>query len=243
MIVKRVAAGGLLFVVFVALAIGIYLVLDSIDQADTSSPAVVDMSEDTTVTSTDENPPDVTVPQTTGDGISIIAPPQDLLDFTFVANTGEPLSLSDLEGQYILLSFGYTHCPDVCPANLLDYRQIKRSLGELSDNVTFMFISVDPERDTPEFLDRYLERYDPSFIGLSGEHEELSRIARDYNLFWEIRDNTGTGAGYLVDHTASRFLISPTGELIRVYSFTTTPQAIEADLRALLDAEAIAFSN
>jgi protein SCO1/2 len=165
----------------------------------------------------------------------VIDPGEAVQNFTFVSNTGDPLSLSDLEGKFVLMAFGYTHCPDVCPANLLEFRQIKRSLGDQADDVAFVFISVDPARDTPEFLDRYLERYDPDFIGLSGDEDELNRIASDYNMFWEVRDNTSAGEGYLVEHSASRYLLDPEGRLVRVYSFTATPQAIEADLRELIN--------
>jgi protein SCO1 len=210
-------------VAFVVLATGIYLLLTALETDETTD----DIPE---VAAVNTNAAPLPPPT---EGINRIAPPQALTDFTFPANNGDPLSLSDLRGQYVLLTFGYTHCPDVCPANLLEFRQIKRNLGEDANNVTFMFISVDPDRDTPEFLDRYIQRYDPEFIGLSGEHTELEQIADEYGLFWDFRENTGSQAGYLVDHTASRFLISPDGELIRIYSFTTSPQAIESDLRDL----------
>lgn len=166
-----------------------------------------------------------------------IDPPQDLTDFTMPANSGEDLSLSDLQGDYILTYFGYTRCPDVCPATLLKYRRIKQALGDDADNVTFMFISVDGQRDQPEDLNRYLQRYDPEFIGLSGTDEVLQPIQNEYGLFYERRENTGSDAGYLVDHTASSFLIDPEGRLIRVYSFTEDAAAITEDLQSLINSE------
>jgi protein SCO1 len=163
-----------------------------------------------------------------------IDPPQELQDFVMTANNGQPLSLSELEGRYVLLYFGYTYCPDACPMTLLKFRQVKSMLGDDADQVAFLFISVDGERDTPELLDRYLERYDPDFIGLSGDDEELDRIAPDYNLYYQRREHASSQAGYLVDHTSSKFLIDPQGRLIRIYSFTTGPEIIASEIRALL---------
>ncbi len=164
-------------------------------------------------------------------GITRIDPPQELQDFTLVANNGDPLSLSDLQGRLVLVYFGYTHCPDACPATLLDFRRIKRDLGDDADDVVFLFVSVDGERDTPEFIDRYLQRYDPEFIGLSGTDDVLQTIQGDYSLVYERRPTAGSEAGYLIDHTASKFLIDRDGRLARVYSFVTEPSRIAADIR------------
>lgn len=170
---------------------------------------------------------------TSGSGISVIDPPQPLTNFEFISDEGQPLALSDLSGRYVLMAFGYTNCPDVCPDNLLKFRQIKADLGAASDDVAFVFVSVDPQRDTAPFLDRYLARFDPTFIGLVGEHSTLEAIASEYNLFWEIHDD-GERANYLVDHTASRYLVDPDGDLVRIYSFTASVSDITADLQALV---------
>lgn len=159
---------------------------------------------------------------------------EPLTEFTFVDNTGQPLSLSDLEGKHVLLSFGYTRCPDVCPVTLLSYRQIMQDLGDSADEVAFVFISVDPERDTPDVLDRYVTRFDESIIGLQGDEDQLQVIKDDYGLFYDYRDNENSQAGYLVDHTASKFLIDPAGNLIRVYSFAAEERTIAAEIRRLL---------
>ncbi len=221
-----------LLATFIILAGGIYLVLDAVDNDPdtTDNPDVVIQPEATAASTTTDNELDMQ-----SDGKTIIDPPRKVNDFSFPASTGDTIGLTDLEGQYVLVAFGYTRCPDVCPATMLEFRQIKRSLGTLADDVTFMFISVDPARDTPDLLERYVSRFDPTFIGLSGDEDGLNAIAEDFSLFWDIREGTGTGAsGYLVDHTASRYLLNPAGELIRIYSFTTTPQVIEQDIRDLL---------
>jgi protein SCO1/2 len=196
------------------LALGIFLLLDLVADNNDDTPTI-----------------EISGSATVG---NIVDPPQPLTDFTFTANNGNPMSLSDLAGDYVLLAFGYTHCPDVCPNTLLNFRQVKRDLGLESDKVSFLFISVDGERDTPEVLDRYLERYDPEFIGMSGEDEILRTIQEEYGLFYEIRENVNSAAGYLVEHTASRFLIDPQGRLIRIYSFTDNAEDIAADIQSML---------
>jgi protein SCO1/2 len=171
----------------------------------------------------------------TGDFGTVLAPPQQVDNFTLTDTSGNPLPLGDLEGNYTLLSFGYTHCPDVCPLTLTEYRRVKRDLGDMAENVNFVFVSVDGERDTPELLNRYLGRFDPAFIGLTTDDDSLMQtIASDFNVFYEKREIEGTQAGYMVDHTASLFLLNPRGEVIVLYPFGTPPVDIAADIRALV---------
>lgn len=213
-----------LVIVFIGLVFGIYQLLStqSPSQNNTSS-------EQITLDNTSGSP-------SRTDGKNIIEPARDIPNFTFPAHTGEDLSLSDLSGRYVLMTFGYTHCPDVCPANLLEFRQIKRLLGDKATNkVEFLFISVDPERDTPDMLNTYISRYDADFIALSGNHDELERIKEQFGLFWDIRQGSiPNSTSYIVDHTASSFLLNPDGQLIRMYSFTTDFNVIEQDIRELL---------
>ncbi|GAB4326865.1 MAG: hypothetical protein Kow00117_14030 [Phototrophicales bacterium] len=166
---------------------------------------------------------------------TVIDPPRELQDFTLINHHGEPLSLSDLQGKYVLLTFGYTRCPDVCPANLLEFRRIKRELGEAANNVAFLFISVDGERDTPELLNQYLTRYDSDFIGMTGTEDVLNRIASDYGLEYSYIQTENSRLDYTVVHTASRFLIDPQRRLVRLYSFTTDAAIIIEDLMTLLN--------
>jgi protein SCO1 len=161
---------------------------------------------------------------------AVIDPPQPLTDFTFVANSGEPLQLSDLRGKYVLLYFGFTYCPDFCPTTMLTFRQIKARLGERADDFAFVLVSVDPERDTPEVLDAYVRRFDETFIGLQGNEAELERIRADFNLYYEVVPLRDSPREYTVDHLASKFLIDPEGRLIRIYSFTDGAAAMTADL-------------
>jgi protein SCO1/2 len=212
---------GLLFVL-VGLALLIYQL--SNQSADKQS------SEQSTLDNTSAS-----LPRT--DGKNIIEPPRAIPNFTFPAHTGDDLSLNDLSGRYVLMTFGYTHCPDVCPANLLKFRQIKRLLGDdVSGQVEYVFISVDPERDTPDMLNTYISRYDAEFIALSGDHAVLETLKEPFGLFWELRTGSiPNSTHYIVDHTASSFLLNPEGELIRMYSFTADFNVIEQDIRELLD--------
>ncbi len=151
---------------------------------------------------------------------TVIEPPRELSNWTLTATDGEPFSLSDLRGRYVVMSFGYTHCPDVCPTTLSNYKRIKRLLRDKAQNVAFVFISVDYERDTPEVLGNYISQIDGAFIGLSSTPEILDEIAPEYGLYYELYED-GT-----VDHTASTFLINPDGQLERIFSFGTEANII-----------------
>ncbi len=170
----------------------------------------------------------------TGKG-TVLNPPQQLEDFTLTGTDGEPIGLEDIRGNYTLLSFGYTHCPDVCPMTLTEYKRVRRELGEQADEVNFVFVSVDGERDTPDLLGRYLERFDPAFIGMTTDDDSHMRdIAEMFNIYYERRTFENTQATYLVDHTASTFLINPRGEIVALYPFGTPPVDIATDLADLL---------
>ena len=130
-----------------------------------------------------------------------VDPPHRLQDFTLTSQTGAPLSLSDLRGRAVLMFFGYTHCPDVCPTTLADYTRIKQALGGDADKVAFMFISVDGKRDTPDVLAQYLHQFDDQFIGLTADEATLKRIGAEYGLLFQ----QDTGA---VDQVTSGFDLS-----------------------------------
>ncbi len=163
-----------------------------------------------------------------------IEPPRELTDFTMTSAAGDPLSLSDLQGRPVLLYFGYTFCPDVCPTTLADFVRVKRDLGEDADKVAFVFISVDPERDTPEKIANYMRAFDTDFIGLQGDEKTLRRIQFDYGLFYQQSQVQGTSADYLVDHSAAAYLIDQEGRLAVIYAFGTPPEVMSADVRGLL---------
>lgn len=173
------------------------------------------------------------------DGSTMIDPPREMPDFTLINQNGEPLSLSDMQGKPVLLSFGYTNCPDVCPLTLNEYRQIQEELEELGDEVTFVFISVDGQRDTPEMLKRYFAvRGIDDFIGLTGEEADLRRLGVNYGLYFEYGEPDENGY-YLVDHTASSFLLDANSNWIMSYAFGTDRTVIVEDLRELINLSGI----
>lgn len=170
-------------------------------------------------------------------GIEAVEPPRKLQDFTLTGHTGEPVSLSDFSGKMVLMLFGYTHCPDVCPLTLLEFKQIKEALGDQAENVAFMFISVDGERDTPEAMADYVARFDPSIVGMTGDEATLTRIGTDYDLYFAKRaDASGSTENYLVDHNSNTYLINEEGELVALYVYGTEAALIAQDIAGRLKA-------
>lgn len=167
-----------------------------------------------------------------GDGRNVIDPPKALIDWTMPGNTGKHVKLSDFRGKPVLLFFGYTHCPDFCPTTLGEFKQIKKQLGAQDDNVAFVFVSVDGERDTPEVLNRYVSTFDPSFVGVQGTSATLQPIAKDYGLYAK-KNTDGT-----VDHTSATYLIDKQGKLRVFYAFGVQPGTITADLQTMLKEQA-----
>ena len=164
-----------------------------------------------------------------------IDPPLKMPDFTLTNQDGESTSLSDWRGKYVLLTFGYTHCPDVCPLTLSEFRRIRDSLGDLGEQVEFVFISVDGQRDTPDAIKQYFEtRKLEGIIGLMGDDTDLRALGTDYGLFFQIGEDTSKG-GYLVDHTAGSFLLDPDGLWVMRYQFGAMPSMIVEDLEAFIN--------
>ena len=150
------------------------------------------------------------------------APAIELLD-----SSGQPFSLKDQSGKIVLVYFGYTSCPDVCPTSLADLKETLADLEpEEADSVQVVFITVDPDRDTPEKTQ--------TFLGLSGSIETLEPIWKAYGVTREIDTETVTAAGYLVIHSARLYLIDQDGNLRITYSYSTPPEDIAKDIQYLL---------
>ncbi|RLJ70800.1 protein SCO1/2 [Hydrogenivirga caldilitoris] len=143
--------------------------------------------------------------------------------------------LSDFKGKVVLMFFGYTHCPDVCPAALQVLSKTMNSIPERArEKVQVIFISVDPERDTPEIAQKYAEYFYPSFIGLTGSPSEIEKVAKNYMAFYK-KVETESKTGYLVDHTAYIYLIDPEGNLKLIYPSTRQkPELMAQDIDKLL---------
>lgn len=159
--------------------------------------------------------------------------PTQATDFTLTSQTGEPVSLSDLRGKLVLLYFGYTFCPDVCPTTLSTLNQALELMGKKADDVQVVMVSVDPERDTPEVLANYLSNFNPSFMGLTGTHDQIASAATGLGVFFEQHEGSAA-TGYLVDHTASVMALDQQGRLRLVIPFETSAEDIASDLTQLL---------
>jgi len=162
-----------------------------------------------------------------------IDPPTPLTDFSLPSSAGAPIGLADLRGKPSLIFFGFTNCPDVCPLTMADFKQAKEALGADGERVNYVLISVDPERDTPEALARYVAQFDPAFVGLQGDEATLRRIGRDYGLYSQRQPPAADGS-YSVDHSSAIYLADAEGRLRVVYSYGTPPDVYTADVRALL---------
>ena len=140
---------------------------------------------------------------------------QKIKNFTLIDQDGKKVSLSDFKGKYLLVFFGYTYCPDVCPTSMLRIKETLENLGKYKDKVHVLFISVDPERDTPELLKKFISFYDPEgkyITGLTGSPEDIKKVAKQFRAYYEkvpLKDNPEVG--YLVDHTAFIYLIDKKG--------------------------------
>lgn len=154
---------------------------------------------------------------------------------------GRALTNHDFPGQFQLISFGYTYCPDICPTTLVAQAAILRALGERAAGVQPVFITVDPERDTPEVLQRYTSYFHPRIIGLTGSPELIARAAEHFRVRYERVQEPGAPAdAYHVDHTAGMFLLGPDGSYIRRFAYETPAAEIAERLAALLDETGLA---
>ncbi|WP_418319261.1 SCO family protein [Piscinibacter sakaiensis] len=148
---------------------------------------------------------------------------------------GKPRSLDEFKGKVVVVFFGYTHCPDVCPTTMAELAQVKQSLGADGDKVQGIFVSVDPERDTPEILKAYMASFDPGFVALRGTPEQTAAVAKSFKVFFAKVPGT-TDGGYTVDHTAGSYVFDPAGRLRLFVRYGGGADALASDLKALLKA-------
>ncbi|GAB4497181.1 MAG: SCO family protein [Anaerolineales bacterium] len=154
-------------------------------------------------------------------------------EFELTKSNGEVFRMSSQRGKIVLLFFGYTSCPDICPTTLAEMSQVMNGLGDASKNVQVVFVSVDPARDTPEKIQEYASRFNPTFIGLSGSEAELEPIWQSYSIF-RAETETNSAMGVIIDHTARLNLIDADGNLRLSYAYGTPVEDIIHDLELLL---------
>ena len=154
-------------------------------------------------------------------------------EIELMQGNGSSFRLSEMRGDVILLYFGYTFCPDVCPTTLSELRRVVADLGEDASRVRVVLVTVDPERDTPEKLQEYMALFNPAFIGLGGSMAEMEKVWKDYGVYREVTEFPNSASGYLVNHTARVYLIDPDGNLRLSYSYGTPPDDIVHDIKIL----------
>lgn len=164
----------------------------------------------------------------------VLDPPRPAPDFALNDQRGGVFRLSEQRGDVVVLFFGYTMCPDVCPMTLAQYLNVKERLGGLADRVQFVFVTVDPERDTQERLAEYIAHFDPAFHGLWAEPEPLEEVWRQYGVFVERVERPESRAGYTVNHSSISYVIDTEGNLRLAHLFGTPNDQIAHDIEKLL---------
>jgi protein SCO1/2 len=152
--------------------------------------------------------------------------------FNLIDQDGQPFSDKDLKGKSFLVFFGFTHCPDVCPTTLFEISEIMRALGSEADHTSSLFISVDPERDTPEAMKDYLSSFDPHVRGLTGDAAALAAVAKAYRVYY--KKVPLNGGDYTMDHTAIVYLMDKDGRFVAPFNMRRTVDVAAADLRKRL---------
>lgn len=173
-----------------------------------------------------------TAPQFNG---VVLEPPEDAPTLSLADSSGTPFSLAAQRGKVVLVFFGYTHCPDICPTTLFDWKKAADSLGRAASDVRFVFVSVDPERDTPALVQRYAARIRPDFIGLTGSRGQVDALLQRWKVA-AFRDDAGrdTSAAYTVSHPSQVFVIDRDGRFRLLHRAGMTPAQITSDIKALL---------
>jgi protein SCO1/2 len=155
-------------------------------------------------------------------------------NFTLTGGEGQPVQLADFRGKVVALYYGYTFCPDVCPTTMADLKRAVEALGPQASNVQVLFITIDPERDTPARASQYARGFDPRFIGLSGTPDEIAEAATPLGIFYARHDVPDSAAGYLMEHSAIVNVVDRQGNLRVIWHFGTRAEDMEADFRTLL---------
>ncbi|MBK7005807.1 MAG: SCO family protein [Burkholderiales bacterium] len=153
--------------------------------------------------------------------------------FTLTDHNGQVRKLSDFAGKVVVLFFGYTQCPDVCPTSMTELAEVKKALGPDGDKLQGLFVTVDPERDTPEVLKGYMANFDPSFLALRPAPAELDQLAKDYKIYFKKAEGK-TATSYTMDHSAGSYVYDTKGQLRLFTRYGSGAPGLAADIRILL---------
>ena len=154
-------------------------------------------------------------------------------DFSLTDHNGQPRTLKDFSGKIVVMFFGYTQCPDVCPTSMAELAEIKKMLGPKGDQLQGLFVTVDPQRDTPQVLKAYMANFDPAFLALYTTPEKLVELAKNYKVhFKQVGGKTPTS--YTMDHSAGSFVYDTTGRLRLYTRYGTGAKPLAQDIELLL---------
>ncbi len=163
---------------------------------------------------------------------------QQVNDFSLINQDGKKIKFSDFKGKYLLVFFGYTYCPDVCPTSMLRISDVLDELGDYKKYVKVLFISVDPERDTPKALKKFISFYDKTgkyIVGLTGKPEDIKKVAKQFRAFYQKVPVKNKEVGYLVDHSAYIYLVDPKGIIRMIYRpDNDDPKRIAEDIKQII---------
>ena len=154
-------------------------------------------------------------------------------NFQLTDHNGQPRSLKDFQGKVVALFFGYTQCPDVCPTTLAELAEVKKALGADGSKLQGVFVTVDPERDTPEVLKAYMANFDPDFVALRGSPEQLAAMAKDFKVYYKKVEGK-TPTSYTMDHSAASYIYDTKGNLRLYARYGSGAEALLSDIRLLL---------
>jgi protein SCO1/2 len=169
----------------------------------------------------------------TGRSVAPIAMPSAIGGpFQLVDHNSKPITDQDLKGKPFLVFFGFTHCPDVCPTTLFEVSEVLRALGPEGKGVRALFVTVDPERDTPEKLKDYLSSFDPRVIGVTGDPQAIAAMEKSYRVY--AKKVPLDGGGYTMDHTAIVYLMDKNGRFVAPFNLKRRPEEAAADLKRYL---------
>lgn len=156
-------------------------------------------------------------------------------DFRLTDHNGSVRTLADFKGKAVAVFFGYIHCPDVCPTTLSDFAAALQLLGQQADRVQVIFVTVDPQRDTPDLLKQFVPAFNPSFLGMVADADTLRRLAKEYKVVYQ-KTAVKAADDYLIDHSAGTYVYDPNGRLRLLMPYGSSPDVIAQDLKTLLAA-------
>ena len=154
-------------------------------------------------------------------------------DFRLSDHNGKSRTMADFRGKVVVMFFGYTHCPDVCPTTLAEMKQVMQILGNDAQRLQVLFVTVDPARDTPELLSRYVPSFHPSFLGLYGDTAATEKVAKEFKIAYRIAAGK-TADGYTVDHSAASLVFDTQGNLRLFINYGLAADKIAPDIKKLL---------